>query len=161
MAEMAFTGEMLVRKAVLDDLPALKELAVLSKAHWGYDAAFMAACEEELGVSPDELAQDLVMVADPLTGEAPLGFGCLGALEPGLGEIWNLFVHPDAMGKGVGRALLEVLVGQAKDQQMTRLQLDADPYARPFYERMGFAFEEEVPSGSIPGRYLPRMSLVL
>jgi len=44
---------------------------------------------------------------------------------------------------------------------MTRVVLDADPGAEPFYARFGARRTGEVPSGSIEGRMLPRMAFVL
>ena len=42
----------MIREATEADLPALTALCLAAKAHWGYDAAFMAACEQELGHLP-------------------------------------------------------------------------------------------------------------
>jgi hypothetical protein len=39
-----------IRKARPDEAGELTELALRSKAHWGYDEAFMASCREELTV---------------------------------------------------------------------------------------------------------------
>jgi putative acetyltransferase len=52
------------------------------------------------------------------------------------GKVEMLFVHPDWMGQGVGRALLEYAV-----QNMDATQLDVNeqnPKALSFYQRMGF-----------------------
>lgn len=42
-----------------------------------------------------------------------------------------------------------------------RGELDADPCAAPLYERYGARRVAEVPSGSIPGRLLPRLVIEL
>jgi SAM-dependent methyltransferase len=42
---------------------------------------------------------------------------------------------------------------------MVRLTIDADPHAEAFYVAMGAARVGESPSGSIPGRMLPRLEL--
>jgi hypothetical protein len=39
--------------------------------------------------------------------------------------------------------------------------VDADPFAAPFYKRMGMREIGVSPSGSIPGRFLPRLSIEL
>ena len=39
-----------IRAARSDELAELHALALRSKAHWGYDDAFMAACSDELRV---------------------------------------------------------------------------------------------------------------
>ncbi len=38
------------RPPKLAELPAMNTMMLRSKAHWGYDDAFMAACVEELAV---------------------------------------------------------------------------------------------------------------
>ena len=50
---------------------------------------------------------------------------------------------------------------RAKDQGLEILHLDADPFAVPFYESLGFKVVSETPSGSIPGRTLPKMEIRL
>ena len=77
------------------------------------------------------------------------------------GEISSFFVHPDAKRKGVGRALWEVALREARTAGLAKLHLDADPEAVPFYEAMGFKAIGHSPSGSIPGRMLPKMERAL
>ena len=73
-----------------------------------------------------------------------LGFGALKTLEPAHGELKSMRTAPGALGKGVGRALLEHLVQLARDTGMSRLSLEtgnsADfAAALRLYEREGFA----------------------
>ena len=46
----------MIRPARSGEAKALSDLALRSKAHWGYDAAFMAACRAELTVTPAQAA---------------------------------------------------------------------------------------------------------
>ena len=120
----------------------MSALAFASKSSWGYDAAFMEACRAELTVHPHDLERGRVRVA--VDGEL-LGFS--GVID---GDLEWLFVAPDAMGRGVGAALLDdACAGQSV------LRVEADPHAAGFYERMGARRIGEVESGSIPGRALP------
>jgi len=52
-----------LRPARADEAPALSELALRSKAHWGYDDAFLEACRAELTVRPEHVAASRVVVA--------------------------------------------------------------------------------------------------
>ncbi len=52
-----------LRAASMDELPGLAELCLRSKAVWGYDAAFLAACRAELGFGPDDLSRTDIAVA--------------------------------------------------------------------------------------------------
>jgi GNAT superfamily N-acetyltransferase len=79
------------------------ELALRSKAHWGYDADFLAACHDDLTLSPDDIATSTVYVFDGAS--APAGFCRLVLLDDGVAELDALFVEPAAMGQGVGSRL--------------------------------------------------------
>ena len=47
------------RRARPDEAPAITELAMRSKRHWGYDDAFMAALTPELTFTPEDLQRTL------------------------------------------------------------------------------------------------------
>ena len=60
---------------------------------------------------------------------------------PPVGHIHRLYVHPEAQGRGVGRALLEQAVlrlSRAGVSSLTLWALENDPGARGFYERLGW-----------------------
>jgi GNAT superfamily N-acetyltransferase len=141
------------------DAEPLTELAMRSKAHWGYDAAFMAMCRAELTITEQRIAETTVLVAE-CEGRT-IGFGCLSAKGDGSGEIADIFVEPDEIGRGAGQMVMEALIGRAQALGLRRLVVDADPHARGFYEKLGFRFWRDVPSGSIPGRTLPQLVLAL
>ena len=124
----------------------MSALAFASKAHWGYDDAFMEACREELTLRPSDLARWRVRVAGERAG--------VHAVSPD-GELQWLFVAPAAMGCCVGAALFADACDVARAFGATELYIEADPFAAAFYERMGAVRVGEVPSASIPGRVLP------
>ncbi|MFI5527398.1 GNAT family N-acetyltransferase [Kitasatospora sp. NPDC051853] len=148
-----------IRAARADEAGLLSELALRSKAYWGYDPAFMAACRDELTLAPKEIAPRRTAVAVDGSGSV-LGFATLEG-EPLTGELGMLFVAPEAMGRGVGRLLFEHLVSTARESGFTGLTIDADPNAEAFYRAMGAVRTGSVPSGSVPGRVLPRMLLTV
>lgn len=147
---------MKLRRAREEDAPALTTLVYASKQSNGYDDAFMAACVDELRVTPDDIATTHFLLAEEAPG-TPLG---CASLTP-QGEIRAFFIHPDHKRRGLGRKLWAGIMAAAKAQNLTRLTLDADPASMPFYRAMGFEMIAEVPSGSIPGRVLPKMALSL
>jgi GNAT superfamily N-acetyltransferase len=150
-------GAPLLRAARPDEAAALTALALRSKAHWGYDESFMAACREELTLAPEEIAARRTTVAeDPATGRV-IGLVTVEGEAP-RGVLGMLFVEPAAMGRGAGRLLYEHAVATAARLGFTRLSIDADPNAEPFYRAMGAVTVARVPSGSIAGRTLPQMS---
>lgn len=146
-----------VRHARPDEATALTGLALRAKASWGYDEAFMAACREELTLTPQRMAAWTVWVAE--AGGEIAGMIAL-SLEGGA-EVEDFFVEPEFQGRGVGGALMLELQAAARAAGATVLEVDADPNAEAIYVKLGFETFGRSPSGSIPGRWLPRMRLSL
>lgn len=146
---------MTLRPAREAEAAVLSAVAMDSKAHWGYDAAFMESCRAEISVSPEEIEQLTVVVAQ-IGPEIP-GFYSLEPDNTGGGELHKLFVRSDFIGHGIGRRLFEDVCQHASSAGYHSIFLDSDPYAVGFYERMGCLIVGEAPSGSIPDRTLPRM----
>ncbi|MEU5717520.1 GNAT family N-acetyltransferase [Streptomyces sp. NPDC020403] len=147
-----------VREGRPDEAAALTALALRSKAHWGYDEAFLAACRAELAVRPQDVQARRTAVAEQ-DGRV-LGFTMLDGAPP-RGALGMMFVEPDTIGRGVGRLLLEHTAERARRLGFVMLTIDADPGAEPFYTAMGAVRVGTVPSGSVPGRELPLLELAL
>ncbi|MEE4237286.1 MAG: GNAT family N-acetyltransferase [Anderseniella sp.] len=142
------------RRARSEDAEALSGLAFRSKASNGYDTAFMEACRAELTVSAKTMAAGETWLAE--TGGELAGFIDV-RLQDGAAEVFGMFVEPGLKRSGLGRALWQQLEQIARSLGVDTVMLDADPAAVPFYEAMGCTVIGEAPSGSIPGRALPRM----
>ncbi|MGK4578919.1 GNAT family N-acetyltransferase [Kitasatospora sp. HPMI-4] len=146
----------LIRAARTDEAGFLGELALRSKAYWGYDEAFLAACRDELTVPASRLESTAVAERDGRI----LGFVTLEGSPPA-GDLGMLFVEPHAIGQGVGRRLFEHAAATARGLGFTRLTVEADPHAEPFYLAMGATRIGTAPSGSVPGRSLPLLAVDL
>ena len=144
-----------IRLARPAEAPAITSLAFRSKASNGYDAAFIAACRAELTFDARTFARGETWLCEDGMGRL-LGFFYL-RLEDETAEVYALFVEPDCKGLGVGRALWDKLEARAAALGARRIGTDSDPAAVPFYLRMGLRPAGEAPSGSIPGRMLPRL----
>ena len=147
-----------LRDALQNELSYLDGLCLRSKAVWGYDDAFMAACRTELTLHPDELRTTQLQVAErdaALVGVAQL------KVTGGDAELMKLFVEPALLGSGIGRLLFEWATERARALGATRMMIEADPGAVPFYERMGARHAGLAPSQSIPGRMLPLLQMEL
>ncbi|MEU5313239.1 GNAT family N-acetyltransferase [Streptomyces sp. NPDC021562] len=140
-----------IRAARPGEAGFLSDLALRSKAHWGYDTEFLAACRAELTLTDAELAGRRTAVAE--RDGRVVGFTTLEG-EPPQGVLGMMFVDPRAIGEGVGRRLFTHVVETAAALGFTQFTIDADPNAEPFYEAMGGVPVRRVPSGSIPGRTL-------
>lgn len=141
-----------------DEAAALTELAMRSKASWGYSDAFMAACRAELTFTPEKMAAWTVWVAE-LDGRIA-GMVAL-RMDGADAELEDFFVEPDLQGQGIGTALMKVFTDAARARGARTAGLDADPNAEAIYQRLGFVTVGRSPSGSIPGRFLPRMEMRL
>jgi putative acetyltransferase len=74
---------------------------------------------------------------------ALLGCGALKQLEPGHGEVKSMRTADTALGRGVGKAMLDHIVATARRDGMTRLSLETGSTeqfaaANRLYEREGF-----------------------
>lgn len=149
---------LIIRGPRTEEADRLTELALQAKASWGYDAAFMAACRAELTITPQILAAWRFWVAERegrIVGMIAL------SLDGGHAQLEDFFVDPAAQGLGIGRRLMDALLAACREAGVASVEVDADPNAEPIYARMGFRTIGRAPSGSIPGRTLPRMALEL
>ena len=151
--------EVLVRRACHDDAETLTKIAMLSKQSNGYDDAFMAACADELLITPDLLDAHEYWVAE---GHQICGFVCLEVdLDHSAGTVSSFFIDPAWQQRGIGRQLWQTIEASACEKGLKLLRLHSDPEAENFYTGLGFSTIGRVPSGSIPGRTLPHMEMWL
>jgi N-acetylglutamate synthase-like GNAT family acetyltransferase len=123
-----------IRRARAGEADALTDLAVRSKAQWGYGEDFMAAASSELIVHEADLERLDVLVVERegvLVAFAALDFG---ADEP---ELEALFVEPEWIGSGLGGALLEAACTVARKRGVDALVIESDSNAEAFYRRHG------------------------
>ena len=139
----------------------MSELALRSKAYWGYSDEFMSACENELRITPDKLDNDkfLYMVAE--SEGKQLGYYALEIISESEYELDALFVDPEHIGSGIGRELLSHAKQTAAKLGGTTLIVQSDPNARNFYQTAGGVLAGMTESASIPGRFLPTFSISL
>jgi GNAT superfamily N-acetyltransferase len=142
-----------IRRAQPADAAVLTSLALASKAVWGYDARFMAACRAELTITPESTARQPTHLIER-QGQV-LGFYQL-RIDGALAEVAQFFIAPAMLRRGLGRRLWAHLDQTARAAGAR--QLDSDPHAEAFYLAMGMRRIGTAPSGSIAGRMLPRLA---
>jgi GNAT superfamily N-acetyltransferase len=147
-----------IRRATPNEAERLTDLARRSKATWGYDEDFMRRATAELTITADAISSHEVWVIEG-EGGAILGFHRVIRGDPAILE--DLWLEPEAMGAGHGRRLWEHAAAVARAGGATSMELDADPNALGFYERMGAVRVGVTPSTVVPGRELPRMRVQL
>jgi N-acetylglutamate synthase-like GNAT family acetyltransferase len=142
-----------VRRAEAREAGFLTELALRSKAHWGYDPEFIRACRADLTVDPDLVAADQVyMVEDE--GRV-VGYYSLERRTDDEVELVHLFVEPAVIGKGFGKLLWRHAVDTARRMGFQEVVLSSDPYAEDFYKAMGARRVGEIASPVSEDRKLP------
>jgi GNAT superfamily N-acetyltransferase len=150
--------QLAIRAPNVEELPALSELCMRSKAVWGYDADFMAACLKELTFVPGDLVSSRIAVA--ARGDDVLGVAQIRT-RGNEADLVKLFVEPAAMRGGVGQALFAWAIDAAREMGASSMTIEADPDAAPFYRRLGARDAGLVSSGSIAGRVLPKLAFAL
>ena len=152
-------NETSIQPAQPEDAATLSRIAIESKAHWGYDAAFMALCRDELTITAADIARYPTFALRE--NATILGFYLLVPREAGVIELDYLYLLPAAIGRGYGRRLFDHAVRTARAAGYNTMHIQSDPNAAEFYRRMGATLAGSAPSGSIPGRTLPTFYLNL
>lgn len=133
----------------------MSELAFDSKAYWGYSSEFMQACRQELSVTPEKLESVLFTYRVYESNAEVLGFYALECLTEQEVELEALFVKPEHIGTGIGKALMTHAIELAKAKGFVSLKIQADPNTENFYLASGAILVGQQESASVKGRYLP------
>jgi GNAT superfamily N-acetyltransferase len=146
-----------VRPALPEEHAVLSDLARAAKAHWGYPEEWLELWRDDLTFTPERIARGGVVCAERAGGL----LGCAAFDTSGSpAELDALWVHPAAIGTGIGRRLLAEVTSLARAGGATRLRIESDPNTEAFYLRMGARRVGETPS--VPaGRRLPLLELEL
>lgn len=150
-----------ITSASPDQNQVLTEIAMASKAHWGYDDKFMSQCEAELTISEAFIlnpAHQVSVASCPKT-HSVIGFSAIVPTSNGdmTAELEALFISPSHIGTGLGSMLFRHCCGLAREAGYKKLYIQSDPYAEAFYQKMGAVTVATKASQSIPNRTLPLM----
>ncbi|WP_343328831.1 GNAT family N-acetyltransferase [Polaribacter staleyi] len=140
--------------AVLSDAKQLTEVALESKAFWGYSKELIEGWRNDLTVTSTTIETCNVfkfMVADVV-----VGFYVLNNPKEDFVKLEMLFVLPKFIGKGIGKKLLAHALEKATISNAKTIELVADPNAIPFYKSQGFVEKGQIGS-AILGRFLSLM----
>jgi GNAT superfamily N-acetyltransferase len=149
--------DLTIRAARPSEAPDLADLALRSKAYWGYRSDELDLWRDELAVTAELMRTMRIECA--VVAERLVGFFVL-ASRGGTAELEHLWVEPVWIGRAIGRALFERAVVVAREEDARELRVVADPHAAGFYLRMGAVQVGEQPS-KIAGRCLPVLTFDL
>ena len=139
------------------DANVLTEIALESKAYWGYTAKEIENWREDLTILPEtfESWRGSKFILD----EEIAGFYLLNRVNARACSIEFLFVRPKFIGRSIGKQLIEHAILNCRANCCEVLSVLSDPNAESFYAKHGFKTMCQTES-TIPGRFLPEMELV-
>ena len=137
----------LVRATVLDDWQALRDIRLQALrdapdafgSSYARDAALPAAEWRRRAIRDGSFFAFLPEVT-------PAGLAGGYQEEPGVVELVSMFVRPQARGRGVGEALVDAVIGWARQRDAVSVHLwvtETNKSARTLYERRGFTVTPE------------------
>ena len=149
-----------IRSAVAGDADELSALAMRAKAYWGYAEAQLEAWRPSLKVLGESVSARPTFVGE--INARIIGFYSL-VPSAAAWELDNLWVAPEYMKHGVGRALVTHAAQTAAAGGATSILIDADPNAEPFYAACGAKRVGEVgaPIAGQPNRMRPQLMLAV
>ena len=112
----------------------LTAIAFAAKRHLGYPERWIELWRPLLTVTPAFITAHETFVARE--GDRIVGFAALSR-EVGMLFLEDLWVLPGEMGRGIGRALFRRAQQRARVLGFETIEIEADPNATEFYERMG------------------------
>ncbi|PLK27304.1 GNAT family N-acetyltransferase [Novosphingobium sp. TH158] len=129
-------------RLVEDDLSG-PEIVALLELHLREMHAWSPPCSVH-AMPVERLRENDVTFWSAWDGDRLAGCGALKQIDARHGEIKSMRAHPDYRGKGVGRAILLHLIGEARARGYDRLSLETGapaPFepARRLYAANGFA----------------------
>ncbi|WP_254712917.1 GNAT family N-acetyltransferase [Polaribacter sp. NJDZ03] len=140
--------------ATISDAKTLTEVALKSKAFWGYSSELIESWRADLTVTSKTI--QTCQVYKCMVDKVVVGFYVLNTAKENLVKLEMLFVLPLFIGKGIGKKLLAHALNKATISKVKTIELVADPNAIPFYKSQGFLVKEQIGS-AILGRFLSLM----
>ena len=148
-----------IRRAFPKEADILSQIAFNAKAHWGYPERWLEIWKPQLTFSPEYFEENESWVAE--TNGTPIAFYTLREKD---GNAWleDLWVSPAFIGKGLGKTLFVHAAEICRQRGFRALQLEADPNAAGFYEKMGmYKIGERHSQVEGQSRVLPIMEMKL
>ncbi len=122
--------------------PRAEDVRTLLGRHMSFARATTRP-EDVFALEADELTDSAVTLFSLRAGDAVLGVGALKRLDGAHAEVKSMHTAEEARGRGVGRALVDHLIGVARERGYRRVSLEtgsgpAFEPARRLYASAGF-----------------------
>jgi GNAT superfamily N-acetyltransferase len=126
---------MRIRLARAEERQALEDLQRRASLANDTDREALLAHPDAIELPAEQVAREQVFVAEA-DGDV---FGFVALVD---GDLDGLFVEPQLWGRGIGKALVETAVHEARRKGLS-VTVIANPAALGFYQKCGFAVEGE------------------
>ena len=148
-----------VRRATPDQAEALTQIAFAAKRYWDYPERWIQIWSSILTISEKFIEKHPTYLAN-VEGK-PVGFYAI-SIEKDKAILEHLWILPGYMGQGIGKALFQDAFEQCEESGVHTLEIESDPNAQGFYERMG-ARKVSEKVGEVDGlqRVLPVLEIVI
>ena len=148
---------MTIRPALAEEARKLTRIAHDAKRQWGYPDNWISHWKDALTITPEYIEANQVFVAED--DERVIGFYAL-VVSDNRAELDHMWVSPDHLGTGVGKALFVHAMRSAKGQNLSEVEILSDPNAEGFYQKMGaYRTGESISEVDGQPRVLPRLTI--
>ena len=150
----------LITAAQPQDAGALTEIAFAAKRSWGYPETWIQRWRDALTITEMFIRDQATFVA--AINQLPVGFAAVvrtaELTQSRACRLEHLWVRPDLMGRGMGRALFAVCEAVAREAGSDVLMIESDPHAEAFYHRQGaVTISHRLAELDGVSRFLPQM----
>ena len=136
-------------------------LEYLRWANQGLNEEFGIDFDIEAMVERDMAGLEIFMPPDgrlllAMEGARAAGLACMKRIREDMGEIKRMYVRPEFRGQGMGRALVDTLIAEARKIGYPALRLDSTRFmaaAHALYHAAGFREIEPYPESEIPPQF--------
>ncbi|WP_210469582.1 GNAT family N-acetyltransferase [Sporosarcina sp. 6E9] len=115
---------------------------------------------EEQGVPLSLELDELDKTADHFvvyTENTPIGAGRIRESDSGIGKVERVCILPEFRGKHLGKLIMQALEDHAASKEFEKIVLNAQSYAIPFYEKIGYVITSpEFMDADIPHRTMEK-----
>jgi GNAT superfamily N-acetyltransferase len=89
-------------------------------------------------------------------GGRAAGLACMRTIQENIGDVKRVYVRPEFRGKRIGQALMDSLIGEAREMGYPRMRLDSAEFmtdAHSLYRASGFKEIASYPESEVPSEF--------
>lgn len=146
-----------IRGALEEEAAVISDIAIESKAYWGYSEEFIKACKDDLTITKQYIEENHVYVLEDQ--EEFVGFFAFERAK--VDSLDFFYILPKFIGKGFGKVMWNNVIQKAQKLGIKSFTIDSDPHAKGFYKKMGAKQIGQTSSTVFKDRLLPLMKVTI